>query len=105
MKPRQLNSANATTTLCDAFTPAPSFPNLPASHSAPVVAFDLRSQRERYIIRNTWLNTGHSQGIQIDFIPYTKHNATIHMVPLISNMSLASLRPSMYQGSDLPPSR
>ena len=33
------------------------------------------------------------------------HDDIIHMVPEISNISEASLRPSMYQGSDLPPSR
>src|SRR5882757_6386164 len=105
MKPRQLSRAKATTILCEDLTPVPVVPNRPASHSAPVVAFDLLSQRERYIIMKTWLNTGQSQGIQMLFMPYTKQRLTIHMVPDISNISEASLSPSIYQGSDLPPMR
>ena len=57
------------TTWCDAHTPGPFWPKRVASHSAPVAALERRSQRERYIIRNTWLNTGQSQGIQMDFMP------------------------------------
>src|SRR5580658_7732732 len=105
MNPRQLIRAKATTILCEDLTPGPDLPKRLASHSAPVVAFDLLNQRDRYIIINTWLNTGHSQGIQILFMPYTKQRLTIHMVPDMSNMSEASLSPSIYQGSDFPPSR
>src|SRR5882757_3893257 len=104
MKPRQLSRAKATTILCEARTPGPVFPKRVASHSAPVAAFERRSQRDRYIIKNTWLNTGQSQGIQMLFMPYTKQRLTIHIVPLISNISEASLSPSLYQGNDLPPS-
>src|SRR5258708_30136360 len=105
INPRQLSRAKATTILCEARTPGPDLPKRLASHSAPVVALDLLSQRERYIIMKTWLNTGHNQGIQILFIPYTKHRLTIHIVPDISNISEASLSPSIYQGSDFPPLR
>jgi hypothetical protein len=87
-----------------AHTPGPFCPKRVASHSAPVAAPERRSQRERYIIKNTWLNTGQSQGIQMLFMPYTKQRLTIHIVPLMSNMSEASLRPSLYQGSVRPPS-
>src|SRR5689334_2624684 len=103
--PRQLSNAKATTTLCELIIPLPVLPNLLVSHSAPVVALERLSHFDKNIIRNTWLNTGHSQGIQILFIPYTKHNATIHIVPLISNISDASLIPSIYHGSFLPPIR
>src|SRR5579862_1051684 len=98
MNPKHPSNANITTLIWEAFTFL-SVPNLVASHSAPVVAFDLRSHFDKYIIRNTWLNTGHNQGIQMLFIPYIKHKATIHMVPLMSNMSEASLSPSKYQGN------
>ena len=81
-----------------AFTPFPFEPNLVASHSAPVLAFDRRSHFDKKHHMNTWLNTGHSHGIQILFIPYTKQSATIHIVPLISNISEASLRPKQIPG-------
>ena len=49
------------------------------------------------------VNTGHSQGIHTLSSAY-KHNVTIHMVPLISNMSDASLHPSdIPQGRRSPP--
>ena len=80
------------------FTPFPFKPNRVASHSAPVFAFERRNHFAKNIILKTWLKTGHSQGIQMLFIPYTKHNETIHMVPLISNISEASLKPNIYQG-------
>src|SRR5262249_8559259 len=105
MNPRQLSNAKATTILCEARTPGPLRPKRVASHSAPVVALERRSQRERYIIRKTWLKTGHSQGIQMLFIPYTKQRLIIHIVPEMSNISEASLRPSIYQGRDRPPNR
>ena len=35
----------------------------------------------RKTIRKIWLNTGQSQGIQMDFSPYTKARVTSHMVP------------------------
>src|SRR6476661_10852552 len=98
-------SAKATTTLCDAFTPFPFNPKRVASHSAPVLALERRSHLARNIILNTWLNTGHSQGIQMLFIPYTKQRETIHIVPLISNISEASLSPRRYQGSFFPPNK
>src|SRR4051812_48745186 len=104
-KPKQLNNAKATTTLCDAFTPGPDIPKRVASHSAPVVALERRSHLLKNIIMNTWLKTGQSQGIHMLFMPYTKHRATIHMVPLMSNMSEASLKPNKYQGNDLPPNK
>jgi hypothetical protein len=56
-------------------------------------------------MRKTWLKTGQSQGIQMLFIPYIKHSVTIHIVPLISNISDASLSPRRYQGRDFPPIR
>src|SRR5215471_8008340 len=68
-KPKHPISANATTTLCDAFTPTPRKPNLVPSHSAPVFAFERRNHFDKYIMLKTWLNTGHSQGIQILFMP------------------------------------
>src|SRR5437868_601455 len=97
--PRQPISANATTTVWDACTPLPVMPNLVPSHPAPVSALLRLSHLDKYIILNTWLNTGHSHGIHKLFTPYTKHKATIHMVPLISNISEASLSPSIYQGN------
>src|SRR5437773_3408624 len=103
-KPKQPSNANTTTLICDAFT-LRSLPNRVASHSAPVVAFDLRNHLDKYIMRKTWLKTGQSQGIQILFMPYIKQRATIHIVPLISNISDASLSPRSHQGSDLLPIR
>src|SRR5450432_4100914 len=103
-KPKHPSNAKITTLIWEAFTFL-SEPNLVASHSAPVVALDLRNHLDKYIIRKTWLKTGHSQGIQILFIPYIKQSATIHMVPLMSNISDASLRPRSHQGRDFPPIR
>src|SRR5258708_37176203 len=81
INPRQLSRAKATTILCEARTPGPDLPKRLASHSAPVVALDLLTQRKRYIILKTWLNTGHNKGIQIFFIPYAKHSLTIAIRP------------------------
>src|ERR1700752_3381190 len=89
--PRQPISAKATTTLCEACTTLPLLPTSVANHSAPVFALDLPNPRERYIILNTWLKTGQSHGIQMLLKPYTKQRATIHIVPLMLNISDASL--------------
>ncbi len=67
-KPRQLMSAKTTTIECDSFPDGP-LPKRVPIHSAPVATFDRRNQAERNTIMKIWLNTGHSQGIQMDFIP------------------------------------
>src|ERR1700743_784141 len=105
MKPRQLSRPKAPPILCEDLSQGPVLPQRLASHSAPVVALERRTHLDKNIIMNTWLNTGHSQGIQMLFIPYTKHRLTIHIVPDISNISEASLNPSIYQGKDFPPRR
>src|SRR5690242_16130026 len=104
-KPKHPINAKATTIVCDALTPAPFKPNRVASHSAPVLALERLSHFAKNIMLNTWLNTGQSQGIHMLFIPYTKQRATIHIVPLMSNMSEASLNPNKYQGNFFPPSK
>jgi hypothetical protein len=54
-------------------------------------------------MRNIWLNTGQSQGIQILFIPYSESQYTSNIVPAISNMPEALDMPRRYQGRLFPP--
>ncbi len=57
-----------TTLRCESCAPLP-LPKRVSIHSAPVMALERRSQLERYTIMKTWLKTGHTQGIQMLFIP------------------------------------
>ena len=52
----------------ESWAPLP-LPNRVSIQAAPVTAFERRSQAERYTIRKTWLNTGHTHGIQTLFSP------------------------------------
>src|SRR3954452_767245 len=62
VKATTLTSAKITTLIRDASAPL-SLPKRSVIHSAPVVAFDRRSQEDKYTMRNIWLNTGHNQGM------------------------------------------
>ena len=67
-KPTTLTMAKTTMIIWDNCEPVP-VPNLVFIHSAPVMTFERRSQQDRYTIKNIWLKTGQSHGMNTPLRP------------------------------------